>query len=174
MDKKLYQIDSKTGEVMDGFVAYVVPKRQNGFGKEWVAMAQHPMAVIAESNLNGYDLKVFFILASRLDFENLLVVNQTELAQRIGVTRHHFNRSVKRLIAMDILLEGPRIGTSRSYRLNPNFGWKGSAKNHKIAIKEDFKNRIKAAGIRGVYENGKHLEMDIDIDNQIDLEDYLK
>ncbi|WP_246798878.1 hypothetical protein [Bartonella tribocorum] len=68
-------------------------------------MAQHPVTIITESNLNGYDLKVFFILASRLDLENLLVVNQTELAQRIGIARHHFNRSVKRLITMDILLE---------------------------------------------------------------------
>ncbi|WP_375633388.1 MULTISPECIES: hypothetical protein [unclassified Bartonella] len=45
-------------------------------------MAQHPMAILAESDLNGYDLKVFFILASRLDFENLLAISQTELAQK--------------------------------------------------------------------------------------------
>ncbi|WP_273791613.1 replication/maintenance protein RepL [Bartonella sp. CM31XJBT] len=147
-------------------------KGKNGFEKEWITMPQHPMAIIAKSNLNGYDLKVFFILASRLDFENLLVVNQTELAKKVGITRHHFNRSVKRLIAMDILLEGPRIGINRSYRLNPNLGWKGSAKNHKIALRENFKNRIKAAGIQGVYENSKPLEMDIS--NQIDLEDYLR
>ncbi|WP_375651771.1 MULTISPECIES: hypothetical protein [unclassified Bartonella] len=41
-------------------------------------MAQHPMAILAESDLNGYDLKVFFILASHLDFDNLLAINQTE------------------------------------------------------------------------------------------------
>ncbi|ENN89888.1 replication/maintenance protein RepL [Bartonella schoenbuchensis] len=172
MDKKLYQIDSKTGEIIDGFVAYVAPKRQNGFGKDWIAMSQHPMAILAASDLTGYDHKVFLKLASRLDFENLLVVNQTELAKEIGLDRQHFNRSVKKLIAINVLLEGPRIGINRSYRLNPNFGWKGSAKNHQKALQEDMKRRIKAAGIKGVYENGEPLELDID--NQIDLEDYLK
>ncbi|WP_375655264.1 hypothetical protein [Bartonella sp. AA83SXKL] len=67
---------------MGGFVAYIVLKRHNGFGKEWIVIAQHPMAILAESDLNGYDLKVFFILASRLDFENLLAISQTELAQK--------------------------------------------------------------------------------------------
>ncbi|WP_375630963.1 MULTISPECIES: hypothetical protein [unclassified Bartonella] len=70
---------------MGGFVAYVayiVLKRHNGFGKKWIAMAQHPMAILAESDLNGYDFKVFFILASRLDFKNQLAINQKELAQK--------------------------------------------------------------------------------------------
>ena len=40
MNKRLQQIDSETGEIIDGFVAYVVPKRKNGFGQGWLAMAQ--------------------------------------------------------------------------------------------------------------------------------------
>ncbi|WP_375659875.1 hypothetical protein [Bartonella sp. CL74QHWL] len=67
---------------MGGFVAYIVLKRHNDFGKQWIVMAQHPMAILAESDLNGYDFKVFFILASRLDFKNQLAINQTELAQK--------------------------------------------------------------------------------------------
>ena len=34
MNRHMQQIDSETGEVVDGFVAYVVPKRKNGFQKE--------------------------------------------------------------------------------------------------------------------------------------------
>ncbi|WP_375662472.1 hypothetical protein [Bartonella sp. OC16QHHD] len=67
---------------MGGFVAYIVLKKHNDFEKEWIIIAQHPIAILAESDLNGYDLKVFFILASRLDFENLLAINETELAQK--------------------------------------------------------------------------------------------
>ena len=40
MNKRLIQIDHDTGEVVDGFVAYVVPKRKNGFQQGWLAMAQ--------------------------------------------------------------------------------------------------------------------------------------
>ncbi|WP_375689087.1 hypothetical protein [Bartonella sp. AP57NXGY] len=71
---------------MGGFVAYIVLKRHNGFAKAWIVIAQHPMAILAESDLNGYDLKVFFILASRFDFENLLAINQFENLLAINQT----------------------------------------------------------------------------------------
>ena len=45
--------------------------------------------------------------------------------------RQHVQRSIKRLIQLGIILEGVKIGISRSYRLNPSFGWKGSAKGHR-------------------------------------------
>ena len=38
--------------------------------------------------------------------------------------RQHVQRSIKRLIQLGIILEGVKIGISRSYRLNPSFGWK--------------------------------------------------
>ena len=40
MNRHMQQIDQQTGEVIEGFVAYVVPKRKNGFQKGWMAMAQ--------------------------------------------------------------------------------------------------------------------------------------
>ena len=48
--------------------------------------------------------------------------------------RQHVQRSIKRLIQLGIILEGVKIGISRSYRLNPSFGWKGSAKGHREAF----------------------------------------
>ena len=51
MNKRLQQIDSETGEIIDGFVAYVVPKRKNGFGQGWLAMAQNGAEILSQSNL---------------------------------------------------------------------------------------------------------------------------
>ena len=53
--------------------------------------------------------------------------------------RQHVQRSIKRLIQLGIILEGVKIGISRSYRLNPSFGWKGSAKGHREALHEHLK-----------------------------------
>ena len=39
MNRHMQQIDHQTGEVVEGFVAYVVPKRKTDF-KGWMAMAQ--------------------------------------------------------------------------------------------------------------------------------------
>ena len=55
------------------------------------------------------------------------------------MNRHNVNRSIKKLIELGVILEGVKIGISRSYRLNPNFGWKGSAKGHREALHEHLK-----------------------------------
>lgn len=133
--RKLGQVDLDTGEVLEeGFIAYIAPKRQNAFGN-WIAMAQNMMEVVAKSNLTGTDFKVLMMVLSRLDYENLLVINQSELAESIGLTRHHFSRSMAKLVNEGIILKGPKIGVSRSFRLNPTYGWKGTASNHKKAVK---------------------------------------
>ena len=77
--------------------------------------------------------------ACRLDYENLIQVNQAEVSEQVGMNRHNVNRSIKKLIELGVILEGVKIGISRSYRLNPNFGWKGSAKGHREALHEHLK-----------------------------------
>ena len=139
MNKRLQQIDSETGEIIDGFVAYVVPKRKNGFGQGWLAMAQNGAEILAQSNLSGNDFKVLMKLLSVLDYENLIQVSQADVARELNMHRQHVQRSIKRLIDLGIVLEGVRIGISRSCRLNPNFGWKGSAKGHREALHEHLK-----------------------------------
>ena len=71
MNRHMQQIDHQTGEVVEGFVAYVVPKRKNGFQKGWMAMAQEAM-MLAQSNLTGNDMKVMWAMLARLDYENLI------------------------------------------------------------------------------------------------------
>ena len=139
MNKRLQQIDSETGEIIDGFVAYVVPKRKNGFGQGWLAMAQNGAEILAQSNLSGNDFKVLMKLLSVLDYENLIQVSQAEIARELNMHRQHVQRSIKRLLDLGILPEGVKIGISRSYRLNPNFGWKGSAKGHREALTDHLK-----------------------------------
>ena len=139
MNKRLQQIDSETGEIIDGFVAYVVPKRKNGFGQGWLAMAQNGAEILAQSNLSGNDFKVLMKLLSVLDYENLIQVSQAEIARELNMHRQHVQRSIKRLLDLGIVLGGVKIGISRSYRLNPNFGWKGSAKGHREALTDHLK-----------------------------------
>ena len=150
----MQQIDHQTGEVVEGFVAYVVPKRKNGFQKGWMAMAQEAMMMLAQSNLTGNDMKVMWAMLARLDYENLIQVNQAEVSEQVGMNRHNVNRSIKKLIELGVILEGVKIGISRSYRLNPNFGWKGSAKGHREALHEHLKViMIRAQGAWGSFSD---------------------
>ena len=115
MNRHMQQIDHQTGEVVEGFVAYVVPKRKNGFQKGWMAMAQEAMMMLAQSNLTGNDMKVMWAMLARLDYENLIQVNQAEVSEQVGMNRHNVNRSIKKLIELGVILEGVKIGISRSY-----------------------------------------------------------
>ena len=138
MNRRMQQIDHETGEVLEGFVAYVVPKRKNGFQKGWFAMSQDALSMLKQvKHLD--DTRVLFSLLEVLDYENLIQVNQAEIARDLGMQRQNVQRSIKRLMELGVILEGVKIGVSRSYRLNPSFGWKGSAKGHREALHEHLK-----------------------------------
>lgn len=161
MTRRIDQIDTETGELIGGFVAVIQPKRRNGFGDGWIAMSQTAMTAIRKAGLQGRDYEVLFALLEVLDFENLIQVSQVELAQELGMQKPNLSRSIKRMVDIGILLEGPKIGRSKTFRLNPSFGWKGSAKGHTDALKE----RMKAAGLTvvkggGQEEGDAHLQQD--------------
>jgi hypothetical protein len=145
--RRIEQIDAETGEFMGTALALIPKKHYNAFVDGWVAMAQPALDLLAEYRhelgMEGY--AVLLSLLGKLDFENHLVVNQVDLAKRLKMQRTNVNRAIKRLIGLGVLLEGPKAGPLRTYRLNPNFGWKGSAKNHLSVIKLDKKKKTAKA-----------------------------
>ena len=54
--------------------------------------------------LTGNDMKVMWAMLARLDYENLIQVNQSEVAEQVGMNRHHVNRSIKKLIELGVVL----------------------------------------------------------------------
>ena len=153
--KKIVQMDLDTGEILDGIVAFMAPRRQNGFVEGWLAMAQLAAMDLAErrKELGEEGLAVVLMLLGSMGFENYMVISQAELGRRLGMHRQSVQKAIKRLIEMSVILEGPKVGQNRSYQLNPEFGWKGSAENHKKALEKQRKQRMKAANITGVVKN---------------------
>jgi len=144
--RTIRQVDAETGEPLEGeFVAIVARRRTNGFQQGWVAMAQAPLDLLADDpHISGEELRVLLKILGRLDFNNLLVLNQADLARQMNLHRQAVQRGIRRLVARKVVLEGPRIGVSRSYRLNPRFGWKGSAKGHVVALNDAGREHLKA------------------------------
>ena len=124
----MQQIDHQTGEVVEGFVAYVVPKAQKRISERMDGNGSEAMMMLAQSNLTGNDMKVMWAMLARLDYENLIQVNQAEVSEQVGMNRHNVNRSIKKLIELGVILEGVKIGISRSYRLNLTSGGKAQPK----------------------------------------------
>lgn len=137
--KKLGFVDKDSGEYCESYVAVIQPKRRNGFQDGgWAAMAQPAMKFIPthyrkELGLEG--LSVFMVLCSEMSTENFIQVNQSELGKELDMHRQSVQKAIKKLLNLKILIEGPKVGRCRTYRLNPHVGWKGSAANHKKALK---------------------------------------
>ena len=139
MNRHMQQIDHQTGEVVEGFVAYVVPKAQKRISERMDGNGSRSNDDACSKQFNRQRHEGYVAMLARLDYENLIQVNQAEVSEQVGMNRHNVNRSIKKLIELGVILEGVKIGISRSYRLNPNFGWKGSAKGHREALHEHLK-----------------------------------
>lgn len=131
--RKVTQIDLETGEDLGGFVAVVRPKQKSAFQRHFT-MNQAALELLAKT-LTGEQFKVLMMLLASLDYENFIQVAQADIAEKLEMQKTNISRSVKRLINLGVIIEGPKIGKSKSYRLNPHFGWKGSVSNHKKALK---------------------------------------
>jgi Firmicute plasmid replication protein (RepL) len=155
--KRIDNRDSETGEVLDGVVVYVPRRIKNGFTEGWSAMARGVGTLFAQNRsfLGQEGLALIFLLIDKLDFENHLVISQTALGQELGMSRQNVQRSIRRLIELGALLEGPKNGHRSTYRLNPNFAWRGSGENHLKALAEYREQRMKEANISGVLAGGK-------------------
>ena len=55
-----------------------ISERMDGNGSE-------AMMMLAQSNLTGNDMKVMWAMLARLDYENLIQVNQAEVAEQVGM-----------------------------------------------------------------------------------------
>ena len=99
--------------------------------------------------MTGETYKVLMYLYSKLDFENFIQQSQMDIAEGLGIQSKRVSRAMKVLTSKQIVLEGPKVGRSRCYRLNPNYGWKGKVKTLQELRKEQFK----------VIEGGKRVNL---------------
>ncbi|ELJ7526620.1 hypothetical protein QYK82_004961 [Salmonella enterica] len=131
--RRLTQVDLETGEDLGGFVAVIRPKQKSSFQRHFT-MNQAALITIA-NELNHDQMRVLMALLADLDYENYIQVAQIDIADTLKMQKTHVSRAVKNLIEFGIVIEGPKIGRSKTYRLNPQFGWKGTVTNHKKALK---------------------------------------
>ena len=131
--KRVGQIDLDTGEEIGSFVAVIRPKQKSTFQRHFT-MNQAALLTIA-NELNHEQMRVLMALLAELDYENYIQVAQTDISIALKMQKANVSRAIKNLLEFGIILEGPRIGRSKTYRLNPQFGWKGTVSNHKKALK---------------------------------------
>lgn len=130
--QRITQINDQ-GEIVGGFVAVIRPKQKSAFQRHFT-MNQDALRILAKE-LTGEQFKVLMLMLADLDYENFIQIAQADIADTLEMQKTNVSRSVRALLDVGVIFEGPKVGRSKTYRLNQEFGWKGTVINHKRALK---------------------------------------
>lgn len=92
------------------------------------------LALAQDKDLAGRPTRVLLYMLARLDFENFILVPQSEVASALQLDRGNVSKALKLLEAKGILHRGPKLAQSYGWRLNANFGWKGKVRNQQLQL----------------------------------------
>ena len=121
--------NKNTGEIVEG-VPVLCGVKHNPYAKGWVMNNQEALEIIAkDKEITGRIHRILWFLVARLDFENWIQISQKEICEELSMRKEDVSSGIKLLEKKRILLRGPKVGRSYSFRINPDFGWKGDVKN---------------------------------------------
>jgi hypothetical protein len=134
--------DRDTGQVLRETLPPVVflgrPKTFNelyGKGAWWVMADALARLMAFDKELSRQEpTRVFWYLVTRLDFENYIRVPQAEIVEALEMKKQNVSRAISLLEGKGILLRGPKVGQSYSWRLNPNCGFKGDPRGKVVRL----------------------------------------
>ena len=125
MKRRLGTIDLDTGEVLGVGVPVWVGAKPRIHDRWFMAFQDALEALAKDRDLKLEHHRVLYYLFSRLDFDNFIQVPQAEISQDLNMRKSKVSMAIKLLTDKKIILRGPKVGRSSSFRLNPNYGWKG-------------------------------------------------
>ena len=128
--------DEETGQIKGCF-----PLQSKNLGTGWIAVYQDMISNIADWNLPNEQYRVFLKLLSKMNFENYLIISQKELSQELDMKQPSIARAIKALCERNVIIEGPRAGLNKTYRLNPFIAHKGSDRRDTI---KDFNSALES------------------------------
>jgi DNA-binding transcriptional ArsR family regulator len=135
--KRLGTYDPYTGELLDDIQVVIRKKSKSPYGKQWMIVNLNFLAEFAARKDTGFQvLRVFLHLNSQLDFENLVHVSQVAISESLDMHPSDVSRAIKKLVDLGVLIKGPKIGVSNTYRLNPRAGWRGRVSDFDKAIRQ--------------------------------------
>ncbi len=126
--RHIEQVDANTGEVLRGCMVYI-PYRPRHTERFFMAFQDGLIEIAKDGELTLEHKNVLFYLFGQLSFENYLHISQKDIAEALKIDKANVSKAMKLLIAKGIILDGPKVGRMKSYRLSPDLGWKGRVTN---------------------------------------------
>lgn len=141
-DEKAQIVNTKTGEIKDGYFIYVAHPKAKIRNERWIMAFQDSLELIAtDEDMTGQSFRVLMMLMGNLEFDNYITLKQNVVAEKLKMNKSVVSRSMKLLVDKSIILK-VKEGTTTGYKLNPNYGWKGKVENREIAKNKMEENKI--------------------------------
>lgn len=129
MKNKLVVLNPLTGEQLDLKISTSGQHRPTIYGDRWLQMSQDASIQLAKDrDLWGRNRAILDYLLGVLNFENFIQVPHKIIAEELNLARPSVTKGINLLVKKDILIKHTDSSRTVSYRLNPNFGWKGDNK----------------------------------------------
>ena len=151
--RRLGTIDLDTGEMVEEGVPVWIGKKPKFEERFFMAFQDAFTALSKDRDITSGPRRALDYLMGRLDFENFIQVSQAEITRELQMRQPNVSRAIKVLIEKKILLEGPKIGRSMSFRMNPRYGWKGKVRN--LA---EYQNKRGGNKLKLAVDNSKNPE----------------
>ena len=108
---------------------YFQPPKNRKYDTRWLVLWQDGSDIGVsmteqakmEKPLTQTEYRVRDFLMGTIGIGNCVYVNQAEVARELRLQRADVCRAIKRLIALQILIQGPKSGRSNTYMVNPAF-----------------------------------------------------
>lgn len=124
--------------------AWFTEPRKVKYKEQWIICWQNPSGVgmslaeqaMMEKPLTQTEYRVRDTLIGSLMIGNCAAIKQTEIANRLGISRQAVSLAIKRLVSLGILETETSFGGARLYRFNAAFCFCGGLGNGIKARKE--------------------------------------
>ncbi|MGI4851760.1 MAG: MarR family transcriptional regulator [Janthinobacterium lividum] len=80
------------------------------------------IALAKDKEICGRTRRVLDYMFGKLGFENYICIQQKEICEALDIQKANVCRAIKVLLEKGIILPGPKLGRTSSYRLNPTYG----------------------------------------------------
>lgn len=94
---------------------------------------------LVELGLSSAPLNIFIYLTVKMEFGNLVLINQSEYSRKLNISRNSVAEAVKTLINHNLIKKTEqRKGTSFFYMVNPIYVFKGKWKDYQKVFDEYY------------------------------------
>lgn len=138
--RRVDYVDPETGEIFKGTM--VLYKHVEKIGGWCMSFQESLLSIAKDREITGEVHRVLDVLVANVEYGNNVNISQGWIAEFLGMRQSHVSRSIGVLLRKGILLERENLSRSKIYSLNPDFVWKGSARQLKEVRKEKTKKCI--------------------------------